>query len=472
MAIYPHLIKGGRDTDYRGQICYNNDFILTDIKRMYTIENWELNPIRGWQGHKIEKRWFASVNGSKELKEKLLSNILEYAVTHVAYYDGINPNTINNFPVIDKSEITSNYSTMFSAVYKDKKDSLRIMTTSGSSGTPFRIYQDHDKVLRNKADLLFFYKLGNYNVGDRIYFMRIWNEFNKKSKKQLFMENFRMFDTSNIDTEGAQYFLQSMTKDKKQKVILGYGSSYTSLMEYLPVDEKIDWKIKAIFSGAEELPQHVKKSMRRVFNCPVISRYSNQENGVLAQQPDTGQDYFELNSGSYYIEFLKIDSDEPADENEEARIVVTDLFNRAVPIIRYDTGDLGTYNYVEDEIRGKRRVLTKINGRKSDYLYSNQKKRLSPFTVINSMWKYTDVKQFQLIQEDYESVLLNIVYRNDENKDAIETKLEQEIKQIFGNTTKLTIKRLEKIPIDKSGKRKYIVSKIEKKMKTVQQFNE
>ena len=64
MDKYPYLIKGGRHADSRGQLCYNNDFELTEVKRIYTIENWDINTIRGWQGHKIEKRWFASVHGS------------------------------------------------------------------------------------------------------------------------------------------------------------------------------------------------------------------------------------------------------------------------------------------------------------------------------------------------------------------------------------------------------------------------
>ena len=60
----PYIIKGGEYTDERGQICYNNDIDLSDIKRIYTIENWTDEIIRGWQGHKIERRWFSAVNGS------------------------------------------------------------------------------------------------------------------------------------------------------------------------------------------------------------------------------------------------------------------------------------------------------------------------------------------------------------------------------------------------------------------------
>lgn len=434
------------------------------MKNIRNYVFWSFDYLKGSPIRKhikeIREIYYNKQNTAK-LQQKLLNNLLNYAVTHTTYYKKYTPGLLNSFPVINKSDILVNMDNLFSVEYKDKKETLKIMTTSGSSGTPFRIYLNKDKIDRNKADLLFFYKFGNYNVGDRMYYLRIWNKFNRKSKKELFLENFRMLDSSNVDSEGAQGFLNTMTNDKNQKVILGYGSSFTALMECLPIDKKINWKIKAIFSGSEELPNQIKTRMQQVFNCPIMSRYSNQENGILAQQPPTGENYFELNISSYYIEFLKIDSDEPAEENEEARIVVTDLFNKAVPMIRYDTGDLGVYNYIEDKVRGKRRVLVNISGRKADFLYSNQKKRLSPYTVINLMWKYTDIKQFQLIQEDYEVILLKIVYRNEDKKKMIEAQLDIEIKQIFGSATKLIIQNLENIPIEQSGKRKYIISKID-----------
>ncbi|MGV8947029.1 MAG: WxcM-like domain-containing protein [Lutibacter sp.] len=64
MEKEPILIKGGQHTDNRGQIHFNNDLDLTEVKRIYTIENLSTETIRAWQGHKIEQRWFAAVSGS------------------------------------------------------------------------------------------------------------------------------------------------------------------------------------------------------------------------------------------------------------------------------------------------------------------------------------------------------------------------------------------------------------------------
>ncbi len=56
MVLKPKLIKGNLYTDARGSLAYNNDFDLSLVKRMYTIQNKTIDIQRGWQGHKIEKR--------------------------------------------------------------------------------------------------------------------------------------------------------------------------------------------------------------------------------------------------------------------------------------------------------------------------------------------------------------------------------------------------------------------------------
>lgn len=67
MTNYKLQITGSRHQDERGVITYNNDFDASQIKRIYTIENHSTDFIRGWQGHKVEQRWFACMKGSFEI---------------------------------------------------------------------------------------------------------------------------------------------------------------------------------------------------------------------------------------------------------------------------------------------------------------------------------------------------------------------------------------------------------------------
>jgi dTDP-4-dehydrorhamnose 3,5-epimerase-like enzyme len=64
----PRVIDGGAHEDHRGTLHYNNEFVASDVKRIYTITNKDLDFIRAWQGHKIERRWFSAIGGSFKIK--------------------------------------------------------------------------------------------------------------------------------------------------------------------------------------------------------------------------------------------------------------------------------------------------------------------------------------------------------------------------------------------------------------------
>lgn len=60
----PQLIKGGIYTDQRGQISFVNDMKFDAIERFYIISNSAENPLRAWQGHKIDNKFFYCIQGS------------------------------------------------------------------------------------------------------------------------------------------------------------------------------------------------------------------------------------------------------------------------------------------------------------------------------------------------------------------------------------------------------------------------
>lgn len=68
MKVLPQIIKGNCHADDRGVLQFNNDFNALGVKRIYTIENRDTAFVRGWQGHKIEQRWFSAVQGSFKIQ--------------------------------------------------------------------------------------------------------------------------------------------------------------------------------------------------------------------------------------------------------------------------------------------------------------------------------------------------------------------------------------------------------------------
>lgn len=63
MNEVPSLINGGNFKDDRGLLKFFNDFSMSEIKRMYSIEHFNTETIRAWQGHKVEQKWFYVVQG-------------------------------------------------------------------------------------------------------------------------------------------------------------------------------------------------------------------------------------------------------------------------------------------------------------------------------------------------------------------------------------------------------------------------
>ena len=74
--MIPSIIFGGNHKDNRGLLSYNNSFDESIVKRIYIIQN-TLNFTRGWQGHKIEQRWFSSIKMHFKIQLIKIDNWIE-----------------------------------------------------------------------------------------------------------------------------------------------------------------------------------------------------------------------------------------------------------------------------------------------------------------------------------------------------------------------------------------------------------
>jgi phenylacetate-CoA ligase len=126
-----------------------------------------------------------------------------------------------------------------------------------------------------------------------------------------------------------------------------------------------------------------------------------------------------------------------------------------MPLIRYDTGDLARISQ-KAKCSLLTPVFTKIEGRRVDFIYNTNNNLLSPHVITNTMWKFTEVVQFQFIQntEKEYHFKLNCVL----NKLADENLLISEIKKYVGNDAIISIEYVDEIPLLSSGKRKKIIN--------------
>ena len=397
-------------------------------------------------------------NGSNpdvsKLQEDYLNNILTYATEHVEYYKKLKGfSSIKSFPLIDKNIIRNNYASFQSSEFAGS--TVVNMHTSGSTGTPFVVRQDINKRKRVYAEMIYFWGKAGYQIGMKYVFFRIWTAFNRQSRLSALARNIIMCDAGRHDEVCLENIRNTLKSDRKIKMFIGFSGFLDSLVNYLLAcgDTSEMYNINTIISFAEALPYITREKLRKVFNCNIVALYSNQENGMLAQECVQNKE-FHVNSASYHIELLKIDSDEPASVGELARIVVTDLFNRAMPLIRYDIGDIGI-GKKEAECGWQSQVFSSIQGRLLDFIFDTGGNKISPQTICLLMWPYDKLIQFQFIQEGAKQYTLKLNGAEGNYEDVIFLDL---CKGLLGKDAEIAIEHVHEIPVLESGKRRIVVN--------------
>lgn len=387
------------------------------------------------------------MNGQKEKITNLLNEVIE----NCEFYSN-NKNNINDFPIVNKMILKENFDKILNKKYQ--LNNLHKMSTSGSTGTPFTVYQNKEKRHRVIAEVLFYGKIINYTFGEKQFYFRIWVNSIKKNKFKRYLQNMNTIDISNLSDERLAEILEKINTEKV-KCILSYASTLERLAEYA---EKSGYKytqkkLKCIISSSELLSEKTRKKLKNIFKCNVYSRYSNEENGILGQDTCTNKE-FNLNYANYYFEFLKLENNEPAQEGELSRVVLTDLYNYSMPLIRYDTGDLAIYR-----TKNNKKYITELYGRKVDLIYNTKKEQISPHTITNNMWEFKEIKQFKFIQNDTKSykIIINTDKKIEQNQ------IINKFKKILGKDAEIKIEYTKEIPILSSGKRKYIENTMNKK---------
>lgn len=381
-----------------------------------------------------------------------LNKLLEHTRSTVPYYNSIESNDLSYFPVVNKTLIKENINNFISTLYK--KETLYRLTTSGSTGTPFTVYQDKNKKLRNTADTLFFAKKAGYHVGEKLYYMKIWSRANHKSKKTKFIENIETIDVLTLDDKKVKRILSKFRKEKKTFGILSYVSALETVLNLSIISgvSKVDTKVNSVITMSESLSNESREKLTNFFGVPVVSRYSNVENGIIAQQNINGLSEFEINHASYFLEIFDMNKDEVLPDGKTGRIVLTDLYNYGMPLIRYDTGDIGC---ISRSSINNQRVLSSVEGRKLDLLYNTNGELVSSLLVYKNMWKYTEIDQYQLIQKSKKNYELKISSKSNKVR---ENELITEFKLYLGSDANVSINLVNEIPLLNSGKRRKVIN--------------
>ena len=402
-------------------------------------------------GNKVKKNYneINRIISNGESNDKQLKNILKYAKDNTSFYAKGNYEELKDFPVVNKSVLKREYNNIIVERLDDKK--IHWTCTSGSTGTPLKIPQNEEKRNRTKADLIFFNKKIGWELGDRYIFIRSWVNLYKMSKLRIYAQNFILVDTNKFDNAAMEELRNLLKKDKKIKCILGYASALKNFVNFLEKkgDNSSMFNIKVIVTASDELTAETKVKLKKMFKCKVVNRISNEEHGLLAMNFD-GDDFFTLNTASYYFELLKIDSDEPAKLGEIGRLVITDLYNKKFPLIRYDIGDLAVGMSYDNN--GSINKLKSFEGRGSEIMINSNGIPITCVSLSTHLCSIPGIIKYQLNVFKNRKVLYIVVDNTIFNSDM----LEQNLVNVFGINDKVEYQIVENISIEKNGKYKPI----------------
>lgn len=391
--------------------------------------------------------------------QKKLDRLFRHAIDTCPYYAFLKDKenvSLSDFPLMNKMKYIENFEQVKSDVYRDAKDN-KTMKTSGSTGIPFAVIQNKDKVNRNTAVSLVLNEKGGYRLGDKWASSRVWANSNKKSGMSKLMENIITIDASVLDEKWFDQIYDAIV-NKKAKSLTMYPASMSILSNYIET-KKVDLsksELRGVFTISEAPNEYDKEKLSKLLGCPVNAFYSSQENGNMSLQ-DGGEEY-RYDTSTWYVEILKFDSDEPAEEGEVGRIVVTDLYNYAFPMIRYDNGDVACY--YKRKVEGTDRYklwLAKVYGRRTDMVFAKDGTPVSFNILTVKMRGIENLIQWQFIQLDEAKYkfLLN------SNGPVDTDEIKRRYADICGDD--IEFEYVDEIPVMASGKRKLVENRMNKK---------
>jgi phenylacetate-CoA ligase len=270
-----------------------------------------------------------------------------------------------DLPILNKTNLQKPLTERLSLGYNKK--TVYVNKTSGSSGHPFVFAKDKFCHALTWASNI--YRFGwygiDFNTSYQARFYGIPLDFigNKKERFKDFLSHRFRFSIFNLSDEVLEGFLKDF-KTKKFDYINGYTSSIVLFAKFLQkkniVLTAICPTLKVCMVTSEMLFEEDKLLLEKQFGIPIVNEYGASELDLIAFQNTDGQ--WQVNSETLFVEILD-ENNQAVTNGTSGRIVITSLFNKAHPFIRYDIGDIGI---LDEKSTFKKPILKKLIGRTND----------------------------------------------------------------------------------------------------------
>ncbi len=386
---------------------------------------------------------------------------LQHAFDTVPYYRkawteaGVHPHDVKSladleaFPVVTKADIRKHERDLISVLYDPAK--LRLKRTSGSTGVPLNIRIDEPAVQWKAACTIRSDEWSGYRLGQRV--AKVWGNpeylhFGWKGRLRNFLFDRAVYlDTLNLTDERITEFAARIRRHRPG-LIFGHAHSLYLLACSLKKSGITGIRPNGIISTAMLLHDWQRSVIEQVFDCPVTNRYGCEEVSLIASECEM-HDGLHINADSLYAEI-----------GDNGKLLVTDLTNRAMPLIRYEIGDVVVGSGRTCRCGRGLPMIERIEGREADYVVTPSGSLISGISLTENFALLIDgAAQVQIVQESLHLLLIRMV-ADESFGDASRRQIAKLVHDTFGPTVRFEVELVDAIPQEPSGKYRFCISKV------------
>jgi len=418
----------------------------------------------------LERTQYLEPARLKELQVRKLLETIEHAYRESPYYTrlfdslGLKPadfrdeRDLKKLPVLSKDQVRLHQKDFLARSLKDGP--LSVFKTGGSTGVPVEVLKDPHTVELVNATGLRAFRTAGWNIGEPV--GMIWGNsptsFTPKEKlRNLLISPEIYLDTMSLTDESMSAFVDEWRR-ARPTLLRGHSHSIYIFASYCNQHRIDSVRPNAIISSSMMLLPTERVAIERAFACKVTDLYGCEEVGLIASECERHHG-MHIDMESNYVELLDPSGDD-VKTGEDGAVVVTNLLNRAMPLLRYKMGDVASMPGRTCECGRTLPLMNNISGRVADFLVRRDGSVVAGVSLVErTLTKFPGVAQMQIIQEDLDNIVLKIA-RDPNYSAATESALIDEFKTSVGTHNRILIEYVTAIPQERSGKFRFAISKV------------
>lgn len=405
-----------------------------------------------------------SENDFSIFTEQLKTEIVDYHLRENSFYKKFigakNIAEWEDIPILKKEHLQIPLKQRLSKGFSQKNTYQG--RTSGSSGKPLTYAKDHFCHAMTWAHIMdrFGWYEVNFNTSyqARFYGIPLDTKGYYKERIKDTLANRHRFSIFDLSDSKLETFLETFRR-KKFDYINGHTSSIVLFAKFLQqkgiVLTSVCPTLKVCVVTSEMLFEDDQELMAQQLGVPVINEYGASELDLIAFTNKEGS--LQLNNQTIFVEVVDSNGN-VVPHGQTGHIVVTSLYNKAHPFIRYDIGDLGTIDSLSTP---KKPILKELVGRANDNAQLANGTTVPGHTFYyvtkTALGSDSPIKEFVISQNEIETFTISYVSERVITASEIES-LEKALKLYLKTQVKLKHEKVDSLDRSTNGKLKQFVS--------------